>query len=977
MIGRGVCAAGCGSGAAVLLAAALLATMPGAASAQVHPGADWRTLSTEHFRVHFTPALESLARRAAASAEIAYDRLAAELETPRQPIDLVVADNVDFTNGQATTFPSNRIVVYATPPVGGRSLRFFDDWSELVITHELVHIFHLDRARGIWAFAQHIFGRNPFLFPNQYGPGWLAEGLAVYYESRITGSGRIYGSEHHMIARAAAAADAFPRLDQLSLATPRFPGGQSAYAYGSLLFDYLARTRGAEAVGEFVEQTSGQLIPFRLDHAARETFGVSFSAALSEWRDSLAAFVSDPGTPLPGFRELTGDGWFALNPRWRGDSAIIYSALVPEDVPGAYRVSLGGDVERVGRRNGLEPNVPLADGGLLFAQLEFITPYVIRSDLYIERDGETRRLTRGARLTLPDARADGSIIAVQGSPGTTALVRVSGDGRVSPITIARADTHWTEPRWSPAGDRIAAVRWSRGGFTEVVVLDTLGAVRQVVARDRAVNSTPSWTADGSAILYASDRLGETNIYLAPLDAPGAPPLRLSDAVTGVFYPEVSAHGEYLASVLFRADGYHLGVAPFSPEAGEPDSSSAPARRGPPPEPIARYDGASSDYSPWRSLIPRYWMPSRIERTSLDELIFGALTSGADIIGRHSYAVQGALATNLERYELDASYRYRGFGQPVLDFSASYDNDTPSLFTPADTIYETETSVAAAATLERPRFRSYSWLQLGGEFERLQLRSVPDTLLAALGAFERIDRPALFVSGGWSNARRPALSISPEDGVALAARVRNRWLVADGERIRGASQSVVGTAIGYKSLDLPGFAHHVIALRLAGGWADADATSGFEIGGTSGNSAAILPGYAIGDSRRSFPVRGFDARTTEGIRALGGSLEYRAPLILPARGLRLLPFFLDRTSLTLFGDAAASWCPAALPASAACFRSGTERAWLASAGAELNVDAALLQYDFPYRFRLGAAVPVSSEDLASAELSVYLTLGLSF
>ena len=101
---------------------ALLA-MASPASAQV-PHAAWRTMRTEHFYVHFTRELEEPARRAAASAERAYDQLAAELVPPRGVVDLVIADNADVPNGRATPFPTNRIVVYAQPPVDVLSLRF-------------------------------------------------------------------------------------------------------------------------------------------------------------------------------------------------------------------------------------------------------------------------------------------------------------------------------------------------------------------------------------------------------------------------------------------------------------------------------------------------------------------------------------------------------------------------------------------------------------------------------------------------------------------------------------------------------------------------------------------------------------------------------------------------------------------------------------------------------------------------------------
>jgi hypothetical protein len=215
--------------------------LSGEALAQVAPNETYRTLKTEHFYIHFTPPLEDAARRAAIYAERAHARLKEHLTPARGPIDLILADNIDLANGSATPFPSNRIVVFASPPVYQNALRFTDDPLELVIVHELAHVFHLDRARGIWRLLQAIMGRAPFFFPNLYEPSWLVEGLAVYYESLITGGGRIEGSEHRMIAEAAALAHMFPRIDQLSLARPHFPYGESAYAFGSLFIDHLAR----------------------------------------------------------------------------------------------------------------------------------------------------------------------------------------------------------------------------------------------------------------------------------------------------------------------------------------------------------------------------------------------------------------------------------------------------------------------------------------------------------------------------------------------------------------------------------------------------------------------------------------------------------------------------------------------------------------------------------------------------------------
>jgi len=106
-----------------VLVAALSLGAARASDAQVAPNADWHTLRTKHFRVHFAPALEQEARRAAVNAERAYAQLSTELVPPRGTIDLVISDDVDYVNGYATPYPTNRIVVYAHPPTDASGLR--------------------------------------------------------------------------------------------------------------------------------------------------------------------------------------------------------------------------------------------------------------------------------------------------------------------------------------------------------------------------------------------------------------------------------------------------------------------------------------------------------------------------------------------------------------------------------------------------------------------------------------------------------------------------------------------------------------------------------------------------------------------------------------------------------------------------------------------------------------------------------------
>jgi hypothetical protein len=960
------------------------------------PNLDWRTLETQHFYVHFNPPLEPLARRIAGDAERAYGELSRELHPPRGMIDVVLSDDVDFSNGSATPYPTNRIIIYANPPVSESALRYTNDWGQLVITHELTHIFHLDRSRGIWALSQHIFGRAAALFPNSYSPSWLTEGLAVYEESKLAGAGRIEGSEHRMIARAAAIDHTFPSIGALSLAQGRFPFGESAYSFGSLFVDYLAKTQGDSRVRAFVEKSSADIIPYLVDIPARQGFGISFSQAWRAFRDSVARSIRVPTSPPhEGWRQLTTDGVFVFAPRWTSDSSIVYSGAPGRESFGAFRVDLAGKRSRVGRRNSRSANVPIAGGALLYAQMDFVNPYQQRSDLWIQRGGKERQITFGQRLTSPDVRSDGDIVAAQIIPGATRLVRVSPDGkRITPLTTGSYDEQWTEPRWSHAGDRIAASRWVRGNISQIVILDTLGRIVHIVSSGTSIEATPSWLPDDAGVLYSADRDGSAQFYAERFDDPltfaGATTYRLSSAATGLFEPTSAPRSASAAAVLFRADGYHLGVgACCATTAGERVADYRDTIPRVTTMPVID-SGPSRKYSPWRTLLPRYWLP-QVDLGIDNGYRVGALTSGSDVIGRHSYTADFEIPTNDRGGVVaNASYQYSGFGLPIIQANASQDwqslggisDRTPQQNVIGEAFRRTWNG-ELLATLLRQRYRTSVSLTGGVGVEHRTHVTTPTNLISSIdttGAFGSPTFPSLIAAASFANYQRPAFSISPEDGVVLSATVRDR--MRSGLAGQGAQTlSTVAAASLYKSFDLPGFAHHVLALRGAAGYADERSNGYFTVGGVSGNPFQIIPGYVLGEGRKTFPVRGFSSGTLLGIRALAGSAEYRIPLLLTGGAPGPLPFFFDRSSLTLFADYGSAWCPSLRADREVCNTSTRllrQHLSMASAGAELNLNLGVLSWDSPYRFRLGVAKPTyNGSYLGQPSIKAYVVSGVSF
>lgn len=989
--------------------------------AQVDPRGDVRTLVTPHFRVHHLRSLDSLARRTAVLAEGAYAQFATELVQPRLPIDLLVTDNVDYSNGFAQVFPTPRVVIYAAPPVATMELRYSGDWLRMVVTHEIAHIFHLDRARGVWTLGRWVFGRAPVLFPNSYTPAWVKEGLAVHYESRFTGMGRAVSTEFPNTANAAALDSLLLPPWRWSFATTRWPRGNTAYTYGTQLMERVAKSAipspdvpsssvlpAPTAVRRYIEKTASTPIPYLISYNARAAFGTTFDDAWRAWRDSVAraasASATQPSSIVAPVRWESPDGFAAAAPRWLSNDSITWTAANGREVTGQYIAAIGGTPRRIAWRNALDAHVRVGTT-TYFAQTDFDDPYVFRSDLYRDDSGRVTRLTRNARLIMPDARGDGRIVAVQLGAATTGLVVVTPGTAVdphgtiiTPLAVPDRRALYTEPRWSPRGDRIAAVEMLNDGTQRVVVLDTLGRLLQIAAGGQGVFASPSFTPDGGALVYATDRSGRMQLERALLtgaDATANDTTRWRDAhvgtnarvrqvsalATGAYAPSVSPDGRHVAVLVPHGDGMHVTVVALD-TIGVPVQATWYAQRDTVPLPqvdtSAWVNAPSRRYQATRQLWPRYWLPSVGEGRD-GRATYGVMSGGSEILGRHSWDASVLVEPTRREFDGAFAWRWAGLGVPVIDASVSQDWD--ATFRVVDTTNTTLGLVARRrrfatlqATFSSPHVRWTANGSIGAQYEWRDFTATVDSVLGPANSLLRTGTryPSLFVTTSVSTTRRALRSINVEEGVIVSTNTAYRW--REDAPSLGSWRTVL-TGRGYIPLSLPGYSRHVIGTRLVAGIADTKTASEFTVGGTSGVLAELIPGVNIGDPSRAFPVRGVAPGVQRGTRAIGGTVEYKAPLAMFTRARSPLTVFADRLSLTLFSDAARAWCPDVLVRanSALCERRGVRDGIIAAAGAELVADIALA-YDEPYRLRFGVAGPYAAPPGVKRTGAVYVTLG---
>lgn len=985
----------------VLGAGLVLTSFATRAAAQVPPVGRWNTIESVHFRVTYAAGLDALARHAAERAEIAHERLTVSFTSaPAGKIDVVLTDNVDITNGYATPFPSNRIVIFARPPADVRGLDFQLDWIDLVITHELTHSFHLDRAGRVGRAMRAVFGRLPLIwpmFPAAGTPQWSIEGLATHFESDFTGAGRVHGSHHDMVLRTAVLANRFDPFERVSGSSPIWPGDERVYIYGSMFMDYLSDQYGADVRRRLVDRTASAVLPPALafDRVGRRAIGKGFREAYREWRETLESRYTELAdslhtTGLTAAERITSHGRYALHPRISPDGEYLaYAAQDGRRVAQTRVIDLGtGRVVREARRNGVGPTSWFAGrAALAFSQLEYSGPYHLLQDLYVIDESGAVRLTEAARLQDPDVDRDGTrMVAVENGGGTNRLVVFHpSDRSVRVVADFDPDVNWALPRWSPAGHHIAAGRWETGGEYDVVVVDTLGDIVVRLTRDRAVAGAPAWSPDGRYIVFASDRTGITNLYAADLVGEEPTVRQVSNVLTGAFYPDISPDGRWIYFSAYHADGYHIARMPFDPSAwrdlpplrpmvvvSDDGSDSASPR----PEPVSVTEARA--YSAWNSVLPKFWMPIAYE-SGVDDLFIGALSAGSDLLGRHAWTAAFAVAPADGRFEGLLTYVFAGLGNPVLSLTAWREWEPAIGVLIEDSTWRavaSEDVVSLAASLVRRRVRSSGALTAGVE-AALVRREVIDAPAAGLRHPDARDELlGLFGRAAYANFVTPVYAISREDGVSVSVTGRTR---RENSAFSGNDQGyneLAGLAAAYKALPLPGFANHVTALRASGLARSGDGAEPSRIGGASGGFLNAL-GVTVAGESRLLPVRGFPRGQRAGTNAWTASAEYRLPLALVGRRPTPSPLFIDRVSATLFADAGDAWCTGA---AATRYRSCQEehggatspRSPLVSAGAELVIDAALTSVAGG-RLRFGGGVPVRP----SGSPIFYVQFGSSF
>lgn len=663
--------------------AVLLALAMAAAHAQ-GPAADWQTITTPHFRVHYPAAYQAWSERAASRLESIRCAVVAEVGyDPPAVIDVIVANPIAQSNGLAwPLLDAPRIVFYTEPPGPDEQIGAYSDWIDLLAVHEIAHIVHMLRP-----------SRNPLdktletlvvpFNPITLGaPRWVIEGYATALEGRLTGAGRPSSTIRAAILRKWAASGRLPSYSALN-SDSRFLGMSMAYLAGSAYLEWLEQRSGPESLRRvWIRMTARKRRSF--DDAFTGVFGESpqrlyarFTAELTA--SSLAVERSgrlhegelwQETTRATGDPAASPDGnLLAVVVRARNTPArlVAWSTGEPEE----ELRSLGAEIVRLRRRDPEDtPPVQLKpltrkpihsftarDGGdiegprwlpggaaILYSHRQPDAEGFLHHDLFVwsPATGDNQRLTRSADVKQADPAPDGrSAVAVRSRQGLSQLVRVDlRSGAVTELTPFSLDSVDAHPRISPDGRQMMWLTNRRGVWT-LMMRDMKSGHERAILRDPLLDvSSPEWNGEGEVIATVSSG-GFAELQRIRLDGTHEPLTRSSG---GAFQPAPAADGRIFFMGL-EPDGFVVrvldgkAIAPPSPPF---DPSLVPALPG---QPSAATEFASGPFAG-----PRPYGIGHQEVTSIAGGSYGSSGSATelgvrvgDVVGRLETLAIGSVA----------------------------------------------------------------------------------------------------------------------------------------------------------------------------------------------------------------------------------------------------------------------------------------------------------------------------------------------
>jgi len=888
-------------------------------AAEFDPDLKWKSIKTDHFYIHYHVELKKIAIRLSKIAERVHKRLVKVTGwEPFLRTDVIIVDNTDLANGFATPLTYNKIQIYISRPVLDSILNNFDDWLELVFTHEYTHILNLDTAYGIPQKARYILGRNIITFPNLFLPIWAIEGYAVYQESENS-FGRNNSTYTDMVFRTEIISSRFKSITKASHFPREWPRGGVPYLYGGKFVEYLEKNYEKKSFAEYFRENGDNIIPYSdniypmpyfFNKDAKDIYKKSFERLWFEWEFYIknkyyAQIKNIRREKISEFLKISDLKKNSTYPRFSRDGKLLYYIMSsPRDGRALIVYDMDkGKTRKLSRVNYPNSIATAKNNKIILSDMEYYNNF----SLYYEAftfDRGYKKITKRLRGRYIDLfKNDDRCIYVKNDYDKYSLIISDMSFRTEEKLISKSDVQISYPRISPDNRKIVFTIKDRRGHSDLVLLNIENSTFYRLTDDRYNDIQPSWHPDNKRIIFSSDRNGVYNLY--EFSIPTKQMKRLTNITGGAFSPDIPPDGNFIAISSYESRGHVISLLNY------PESYFSNKNMN-----IKKLDKkffhsdihksknadilkkiTPTDYNPINSVMPSSFLPVIYIDSDMLYSYIGLGTFAWDALKFHSYTIFSYTYFEQKRAVVDTFYTFSKFYPEIsigyYDNALIYGRDKfPWKIVLPYQLYSRTLSRAGYLGIHFPFNYFNSWHGL--QFLYIVEREFNDTAYSASLFFN----PTIFlnyifrqkntftrirVKYSYSNTRSFLYSISPEDGRKIFFKT-DIYL-----KKLGSDYSFYKLMAGYSEY-LPGiFQNNVFMLRITGG------------------AAVKIPDYNSESSGEyELDLRGYRSGEKYGNRTATAIAEYRFPILQYDLGYSTLPVMFRDLWLEFFFEYGNVW-----------------------------------------------------------------------
>lgn len=546
-----------------------------------HPEIDWKTIETEHFKIHFYEDTELLAREAAGIMEHVYEPITELYQfEPNEKTHLIFTDTEDISNGIAYYY-DNKIVIWASPL--DVALRGSHKWLENVLTHEFVHIVSIQKAMKAgrsfpgayfqWIGYEEEVRKNVLYgYPNTIVsypvpgvalPPWFAEGIAQFMYHGANWDN--WDSHRDMLLRDRILNANMLTFTEINTFGKCGIGNESVYNIGYAFVNYIADLYGSDVLNDIITELS-KPFNYSIDKIIEDVTGTRGKDLYSQFIDELSEKYNSRtinlNTNLDNVKVLVDNGTTNLYPNWSNDGKkITYISNKENDYFAhtdlfIYDVESGEEVKIV--NNVSSESVWSKDDKTIYYSKRPRMPdgkgyrylYLFSYDLIEEKETRLTNAARATSLTFIEKINSIAYIAMNG--GKQCIFLYSIEDQMTTKLVDFPDNRILHRiYYDKYNDRIL-FDYTIHHFRNIAELDLNNLKYRGIVASANIDERDMLINNRGSLIYSNDRNGIFNLF-SDKDQ-----VYLTNVPGGAFMPDVSTDGRIVFS-LYDNGGYKIAL----------------------------------------------------------------------------------------------------------------------------------------------------------------------------------------------------------------------------------------------------------------------------------------------------------------------------------------------------------------------------------------------------------------------------------